>query len=161
MGRKGIRRWIFPDKWVMGSEPDINLEGSKAGPQPGFDSCPRVTELGTTRDAPVQGQGSSRTLKAPPDVFEAKREVDGGIPSEGGIELSDPIVRNRDPHDYSLAFLRAPPWPLADSYRMEHGLPLEFPINSSPETTETRLTRVVRRSPPLLLFLKRSVRVER
>jgi hypothetical protein len=81
--------------------------------------------------------------------------VDGGIPSEGGIEPSNPIARNRDPHDYSLAFLRAPPWPLADSYRMEHGLPLEFPINSSPETVGTRLMRVVQRSPPLLLFLKK------
>jgi hypothetical protein len=45
-----------------------------------------------------------------------KEKVDGGIPSEGGIEPSNPIIRNRDPHDYSLAFLRAPPWPLADSY---------------------------------------------
>jgi hypothetical protein len=69
-----------------------------------------------TRDMPVQGQGSSHTLEAPPDVFEAKREVDRGIPSEGGIEPSDPIARTRDPHDYSLALLRAPPWPLADSY---------------------------------------------
>jgi hypothetical protein len=139
----------------MGSELDINLEGSKAGPRLGFDSCPRVTESGKTRDAPVQGQGSSHALKAPPDVFEAKTEVDGGISSEGGIEPSDPITRNRDPHDYSLAFLRAPSWPLADSYRMEHGLPLEFPVNSSPETVGTHLTRVVRRSPPLLLFLKK------
>jgi hypothetical protein len=38
---------------------------------------------------------------------------------------------------------------------MEHGLPLEFPVNSSPETAGTRPTRVVRRSPPLLLFLKK------
>jgi hypothetical protein len=93
----------------MGSEPDINLEGSKAGPRPGFDICPRVIESGTTRDTPVQGQGSSHALEAPPDVFEAKGEVDGGIPSEGGIEPSDPNTRNRDPRDYSLAFLRAPP----------------------------------------------------
>jgi hypothetical protein len=104
---------------------------------------------------PVQGQGSSHALEAPPDVFEAKREVDGGTPSEGGIEPSDPIARNRDPHDYSLAFLRAPPRSLADSYRMEHGLPLEFPVISSPETARTRPMRVVRRSPPLLLFLKK------
>jgi hypothetical protein len=67
----------------------------------------------------------------------------------------DPIARNRDPHDYSLAFLRAPPWLLADSYRMEHGLPLEFPVNSSPEIVGTRPTRVVQCSPPLLLFLKK------
>jgi hypothetical protein len=139
----------------MGSELDINLEGSKAGPRPRFDSYPRVTESGTTRDAPVQGQGLSHALEAPPDVFEVKREVDGGIPSEGGIEPLDPIARNQDPHDYSLAFLRAPSWPLVDSYRMEHGLPLEFPVSSSPETVGTRLTRVVRRSPPLLLFLKK------
>jgi hypothetical protein len=67
-----------------------------------------------------------------------KEKVDGGIPSEGGIEPSNPITRNRDPHDYSLAFLRAPPWSLADSYRMEHGLTLEFPVNSSPEAVRTR-----------------------
>jgi hypothetical protein len=66
-----------------------------------------------------------------------KEKVDGEIPSEGGIEPSNPIARNRDPQDYSLAFLRAPPRPLADSYRMEHGLPLEFPVNSSPETVKT------------------------
>jgi hypothetical protein len=100
----------------MGSKPDINLEGSKAGPRPGFDSCPRVAESGTTRDVPIQGQGSSHALEAPLDVFEAKKEVDGGILSEGGNEPSNPIARNRDPYDYSLAFLRAYPWPLADSY---------------------------------------------
>jgi hypothetical protein len=108
-----------------------------------------------TRDAPVQGQGSSHALEEPPDVFEAKGEVDGGIPSEGGIEPLNPIARNQDPRDYSLAFFRAPPWPLADSYRMEHGLSLEFPINSSPETVGTRPTRVVRCSLPLLLFPKK------
>jgi hypothetical protein len=56
---------------------------------------------------PVQGQGSSHALEAPPDVFEAKGEVDGGIPSEGGIEPLDPIARNRDPRDYSLAFFES------------------------------------------------------
>jgi hypothetical protein len=86
---------------------DINLEGSKAGPRPGFDSCPRVTESGTTGDASIQGQGSSHSLEVPPDVFEARREVDGGIPSEGGIKPLDPIAWNRDPHDYSLAFLES------------------------------------------------------
>jgi hypothetical protein len=44
-----------------------------------------------------------------PDVFEARREVDGGIPSEEGIEPLDPIAWNRDPHDYSLAFLESVP----------------------------------------------------
>jgi hypothetical protein len=111
----------------MGSEPDINLEGSKAGPRPGFDSCPRVTESRMTRDALIQGHGLSHTFEAPQDVFEAKREVDGGIPLEGGVEPSNPIARNRDPHDYSLVVLRVPPRPLADSYRMEHGLKLKFP----------------------------------
>jgi hypothetical protein len=55
----------------------------------------------------IQGQGSSHSLEVPPDVFEAKREVDDGIPSEGGIEPLDPIAWNRDPHDYSLAFLES------------------------------------------------------
>jgi hypothetical protein len=154
-GRKRIRGRIFLDEWVTGSEPDINLEGSKVGPRLGFDSCPRVAESGTTRDAPIQGEGSSHALEAPPDVFEAKGEVDRGIPSKGGIVPLNPITRNRDPRDYSLACLRAPPWPLAHSYRMEHGLPLEFPVNSSPKTIGTRPTRVVRRSPPLLLFPKK------
>jgi hypothetical protein len=67
-----------------------------------------------------------------------KEKVSRGIPLEGGIEPSNPIARNRDPQDHSLTFLRAPPRPLADSYRMEHELPLEFPVNSSPETVGTR-----------------------
>jgi hypothetical protein len=94
MGQKGIHRWIFLDEWITGSEPNINLKGSKAGPRPGFDSCPRVTESGTTEDASIQGQGLSHSLEVPPDVFEARREVDGGIPSEGDIEPSDPITWN-------------------------------------------------------------------
>jgi hypothetical protein len=109
MGQKEIRGRIFPDEWVTDSESDINLEGSKAVPRPGFDSCSRVTESGTTRDTPIQGQGLSHSLETPPDVFEARREVDGGIPSEGGIEPSDPIAWNQDPHDYSLAFLESAP----------------------------------------------------
>jgi hypothetical protein len=48
-----------------------------------------------------------------------------------------------------FGIFRAPPCPLVDSYRMEHGLPIEFLINSSPET------RVVRHSSPLLLFPKK------
>jgi hypothetical protein len=104
---KGIHRWIFPDEWIMGSEPNINLEGSKAGPCPGFDSCPRATESGTTGDVSIQGQGSSHSLEAPPDVFESRREVDGEIPSEGVIEPSDLFAWNQDPHDYSLAFLES------------------------------------------------------
>jgi hypothetical protein len=42
----------------------------------------------------VQGQGSSRLLETPSNIFKAKREVGGGIPSEGGIEPSDPIERS-------------------------------------------------------------------
>jgi hypothetical protein len=56
-----------------------------------------------TEDVPVQGQGSSHFLETPSDIFEAKGEVGGGIPSEGDIEPSDPTKRSRDPHDYSLA----------------------------------------------------------
>jgi hypothetical protein len=43
----------------------------------------------------------------PLNIFEAKGEVGGGIPSEGGIEPSDPIEQNRDPHDNSLALLES------------------------------------------------------
>jgi hypothetical protein len=42
----------------------------------------------------------------PSNIFEAKGEVGGGIPSKGGIEPSDPIERNRDPHN-SLALLES------------------------------------------------------
>jgi hypothetical protein len=60
-----------------------------------------------TEDMPVQGQGSSHFLEMTSDIFEAKGEVDGGIPSEGGIEPSDPIEQSRDPYDYSLALLES------------------------------------------------------
>jgi hypothetical protein len=56
---------------------------------------------------PVQGRGSSRILEMLSDIFEAKVEVDGGIPSEGGIEPSNPIKRSRDPYDTSLALLES------------------------------------------------------
>jgi hypothetical protein len=39
-GRGGIRGRIFPDIWETGPEPGISLEGAKASPRPGFDSCP-------------------------------------------------------------------------------------------------------------------------
>jgi hypothetical protein len=60
-----------------------------------------------TEGGPVCGQGSSHFLKMPSDIFEAKGEVDGGIPSEGGIEPSDPIKWSQDPHDNSLALLES------------------------------------------------------
>jgi hypothetical protein len=60
-----------------------------------------------TKDVPVQGQGSSHFLEMPSDMFEAKGEVGGGIPSKGGIEPSDPIEQSRDPHEYSLASLES------------------------------------------------------
>jgi hypothetical protein len=60
-----------------------------------------------TESRPIPGQGSSRFLETPSDIFKAKGEVGDGIPSEGGIEPSDPIERNRDPHDNSLALLES------------------------------------------------------
>jgi hypothetical protein len=87
---------------------------------------------------PYKARARATLSRHPKTYSRLKEKVDGGIPSEGGIEPSNPIERNRDPHDYSLAFLRAPLWLLADSYRMEHRLPLEFPVSSSPETVETR-----------------------
>jgi hypothetical protein len=47
-----------------------------------------------TEDVPVQGQGSSHFLEMPSDIFEAKGVISGGIPSEGGIEPSDPTERS-------------------------------------------------------------------
>jgi hypothetical protein len=60
-----------------------------------------------TESGPIQGQGSSHFLKTPSDIFEVKGGVGGGIPSEGGIEPSDPIERSRDPRDNSLALLES------------------------------------------------------
>jgi hypothetical protein len=56
---------------------------------------------------PVQGQGSSHFLKMPSDIFEAKEEVDRGIPSGGGIDPSDPTELTRDPYNNSLALLES------------------------------------------------------
>jgi hypothetical protein len=47
-----------------------------------------------SENEPLQGQGSSHFLETPSDIFEAKREVDIGIPSGGGIEPSDPTERS-------------------------------------------------------------------
>jgi hypothetical protein len=55
----------------------------------------------------VQGQGLSHFLEMPSDIFEAKGEVNSGIPSEGGSEPSDPTKWSRDPYDNSLAFLES------------------------------------------------------
>jgi hypothetical protein len=60
-----------------------------------------------TEDVPVQGQGSSHFIETTSDIFKAKGEDDSGIPSEGGIEPSNPIKRSRDPHDHSLALLES------------------------------------------------------
>jgi hypothetical protein len=60
-----------------------------------------------TKDVPIQGQGSSHFLETTLDLFEAKGEVSGGIPSEGGIEPLDPTEWSQDLHDYSLASLES------------------------------------------------------
>jgi hypothetical protein len=101
-----------------------------------------------TEGGPVHCQGSSHFLETPSDIFEAKGEVDGGIPSEGGIEPSDLIERSRDPHDNSLALLESASTAASHPYRTGHGLPLEFPTSSSPEIIRTRPSRVVRCSHP-------------
>jgi hypothetical protein len=56
---------------------------------------------------PIQGQGLRTFLELLSDIFETKGEVDGGIPTEGGIEPSDPIKRSRDPYDNSLSLLES------------------------------------------------------
>jgi hypothetical protein len=121
----------------------MNLEGSKAIPRPGFDSCPRVTESGTTGDTPIQGQGSSHSLEAPQTYSRPEERSTVEFPRR---KASSPrtLSHGTDIHTTTLwHFWRVPPWPLADSYQMEHGLPLEFPANSSPEIVGTRLMRVV------------------
>jgi hypothetical protein len=150
-GWKGIRRRTFPGEWITCSEPTINLEGSKVGPRPGFDSCPRVMESGTTGDAPIQGQGLSHSLEVPQMYSRPEERSTVESPRR---EASSPRTLSHGTKVRTTTlwhFWRAPPWPLADSYQMEHGPPLEFPANSSLEIVETRSTRVVRRSPPLLL----------
>jgi hypothetical protein len=76
---------------------------------------------------PYKARARAALSRHPKTYSRLKEKVNEGIPSEGGIEASNPITRNRDPHNHSLAFLRETLWPLADSYRMEHGLTLEFP----------------------------------
>jgi hypothetical protein len=160
MGREAYRRTLLGEG-TTSSELAISLEGSKAGPRQGFDSCPRIKQSkGCLKSGPVQGQGSSHFLETPLDIFEAKGGVDSGIPPEGGIEASAPIVQSRDPYDNSLAFWRAPPRPPTDPYRTGHGLPLEFPASNSPGIIETRPSRVVRCFHPSSLP-KGCVRVDR
>jgi hypothetical protein len=60
-----------------------------------------------SESGPIQGQGLSRILEMPSDIFEAKGEVDGGIPLKGGIEPSGLIKRSQDPCDNSLALLES------------------------------------------------------
>jgi hypothetical protein len=101
---------------------------------------------------PYKARTRATLSRHPKTYSRLKEKVDGGISSERGIEPSNPIARNRDPQDHSLASLRAPPWPLADSYRMEHRLTLEFPVNSSPETIRTHPNEGSTMFPTLPLF---------
>jgi hypothetical protein len=101
-----------------------------------------------SESGPVQGQGSSHFLETSSNIFEAKGEVDSGIPLERGIEPSTPTEWSRDPYDNSLALWRVRPWLPADPNRTGHGLPLEFPTNNSPEVIRTCPSRVVQRSHP-------------
>jgi hypothetical protein len=123
---------------ITGSEPTISLEGAKAGPRPGFDSRPRATEQGTTKGAPVHGQGSSHALEAPQDVFEAKGRGRRRNPLGGGTEPSDPVEGNRHPHDHSLAFLRAPPGHKPTPNDWSTDSHSNLPVSSSPEIVGTR-----------------------
>jgi hypothetical protein len=69
-------------------------------------------------------------------------------------EASSPWILSNEAEIHTTTlwhFWRAPPWPPADPYLMGHGLPLRFPVSSSPEIIETRPSRVVWHSPPLLL----------
>jgi hypothetical protein len=121
----------------------MNLEGSKAGPRPGFDSCPRVTESGTTRDALMQGQGSSHALEAPQDAFEAKREGRRRNPLRGRYRaLKSYRKESRSTRPLFRIFESAG----------SHSNPLLIAHRRPSELVQTR---VVRRSPPSSLFLKR------
>jgi hypothetical protein len=151
MGRKGIRRRIFPDEWITGFEHNINLEGSKASPRPGFNSCPRVTESGTSGDVSIQGQDSSHSLETPQTYSRLEERSTMESPRR---EASSPRILSHGTELHTTTlwhFWRAPSRPLANPYRIGHGLPLEFAANSSLEIDGTRPSRVVRHSPPLLL----------
>jgi hypothetical protein len=59
-----------------------------------------------SESGPIQGQGSSHFLEMPSDIFEAKGEVNSGVPLEGGIEPLDPTKWSQDPYN-SLALLES------------------------------------------------------
>jgi hypothetical protein len=101
-----------------------------------------------TKGGPIQGQGSSRFLKTPSDIFEAKGELVVESPQR---EASCPRIPSNEPKIHTTTlwhFWRVPLRPPTDPYRTRHRLPLEFPASSSLEIVETHPSGVVRRSCP-------------
>jgi hypothetical protein len=137
------------------------IRGSKAGSSEGFDSHLRALGLRAhywsevRRLAPQKGStaasehaergmtlGTSDTwprlrLRSRGTLghFRDQRErFCNRIPSEGGIEPSDPIKRDRVRQITCRYFWSAPLGPLADPYRTGHGRPLGSPVSNSLET---------------------------
>jgi hypothetical protein len=75
------------------------------------------------------------TIPRHPKTFETPGAIRDGIPLDGGIEPSGPIERVRDQANHPQVLLGRCSGPLAGSYQMELGPPLELPNNSSPETS--------------------------
>jgi hypothetical protein len=48
---------------------------------------------------PYKARARATLSRHPKTYSRLKEKVDRGIPLEGGIEPSNPIDRNRDPHD--------------------------------------------------------------
>jgi hypothetical protein len=48
---------------------------------------------------PYKARARATLSRHPKTYSRLKEKVDGGIPLEGGIEPSNPIDRNQDPHD--------------------------------------------------------------
>jgi hypothetical protein len=78
-----------------------------------------------------------------------------GIPSEGGIEPSDPIKRDQVRQINCTYFWSAPLWPLADPYRMGHERPLGSLVSNSLETPCSAPSEGNMALSPLLLVKRR------
>jgi hypothetical protein len=90
----------------------------------------RGMTLGTSDTWPRLGLRSRGNLRH----FQDQQErFCNGIPSEGGIEPSDPIKRDRV-RQITCRYFWSASGPLADPYRTGHGRPLGSPSSNSLET---------------------------
>jgi hypothetical protein len=132
------------------------IRGSKAGPPKGSTATPEHAErgmtLGTSDTWPRLGLRSRSTLG---HFRDQQERFCNGIPSEGGIEPSDPIKRDRV-RQITCRYFWSASGPLADPYRTGHGRPLESPVSNTLETPCSAPSEGnMALSPPLLLAERR------